>query len=145
MRHEIDVRQARTDDEVERALGLRHRVFCDEQGVDPAAEQDGRDADAVHLVAFRGDSLVGTCRLLLEGRTVRLGRAAVASEDRGAGIGTALLEAADWVSLDADADRIRLHAQTSARSLYERSGYVSRGEPFLEEGIEHVTMEKRLA
>ena len=139
------MRRTRTDDEVERALELRRRVFCDEQGVDPAAEQDGRDCDAIHLVALSGDSLVGTCRLLVEEEgTVRLGRAAVASENRGHGIGASLLEAADRVSSEAGAERIRLHAQTAARSLYERSGYAAHGEPFLEEGIEHVTMEKRL-
>ena len=139
------MRRARTDDEVERARRLRRRVFCGEQGVDPAAEDDGRDDDAIHVVALDGDSLLGTCRLLVQGDAVRLGRAAVASENRRRGIGAALLDAADRISLEAGADRIRLHAQTSARSLYERSGYVASGEPFLEEGIEHVTMEKRLA
>lgn len=138
------MRRASNDDEVERALDLRRRVFCDEQGVDPDAEQDGRDGDAIHLIALSGDSLVGTCRLLMEGRTARLGRAAVARESRGRGIGAALLEEADRVAVAAGAEQIRLHAQTAARSLYERSGYAARGEPFLEEGIEHVTMEKRL-
>ena len=139
------MRRARTDDEVERARELRRRVFCDEQGVDLAAEQDGRDDGAIHVVALEGQSLVGTCRLLVDGDVVRLGRAAVEGESRGHGIGTALLEAADRISVEAGASRIRLHAQTTARSLYERSGYLVSGEPFLEEGIEHVPMEKRLA
>ena len=138
------MRPARTGEEVVQALGLRSRVFCGEQGVDPAAERDGRDDEAIHIVAFAGSSLVGTCRLLVEDDGVRLGRTAVARENRGRGIGAALLGAADRLSIETGADRIRLHAQTTARSLYERSGYVARGEPFLEEGIEHVTMEKRL-
>ena len=139
------MRQARIEDEVGQALDLRRRVFCDEQGVDLAAEQDGRDDDAIHLVALSGGTVVGTCRLLVEADAVRLGRAAVAGENRGRGIGGALLAAADQVALAAGADLIRLHAQTAARSLYERAGYLARGEPFLEEDIEHVTMEKRLA
>lgn len=138
------MRAARTAHEVDQALALRFSVFCDEQGVAVAAERDGRDADAIHLLALENGSLVGTCRLLVDDRTVRLGRAAVAREHRGRGIGAALLAAADRMSLDAGAALIRLHAQTAARSLYERSGYVAAGEPFLEEGIEHVTMEKRL-
>ena len=77
------MRRARTDDEVERARALRRRVFCGEQGVDRAAEEDGRDDDAIHVVALDGDSLLGTCRLLVEGAVVRLGRAAVESESRG--------------------------------------------------------------
>lgn len=138
------MRRARTADDVERALDLRRRVFCEEQGVDPAAEQDGRDAEAIHLIALSGESLVGTCRLLPDGDLVRLGRTAVASGSRGRGIGAALLEAADRTAAGDGATRIRLHAQAAARSLYERAGYAAYGEPFLEEGIEHVAMEKRL-
>ena len=45
----------------------------------------------------------------------------------------------------AAAERISLHAQTTRQDLYLRDGYELAGEPFEEEGIEHVTMEKRLA
>ncbi len=141
----MEVREARTRGEVEQALALRLRVFCEEQGVERAAEQDGRDADAIHLVALEGKELIGTCRLLVEGGVARLGRNAVSSEARGRGVGATLLEAADRAAVRAGADRIRLHAQLRARTLYERSGYAPQGDTFLEEGIEHVTMEKRLA
>lgn len=141
----MEVREARTRGEVEQALALRLRVFCEEQGVERAAEQDGRDADAIHLVALEGEELIGTCRLLVEGGVARLGRNAVSSEARGRGVGATLLEAADRAAVRAGADRIRLHAQLRARTLYERSGYAPQGDTFLEEGIEHVTMEKRLA
>ncbi len=141
----MEVREARTRGEVEQALALRLRVFCEEQGVERAAEQDGRDADAIHLVALEAKELIGTCRLLVEGGVARLGRNAVSSEARGRGVGATLLEAADRAAVRAGADRIRLHAQLRARTLYERSGYAPQGDTFLEEGIEHVTMEKRLA
>ena len=139
------MREARTRQEVEHALALRLRVFCEEQGVDRSAEQDGRDGEAIHLVAVEGARLIGTCRLLVEERTARLGRNAVSAEARGRGIGATLLEAADRAAAQAGADRIRLHAQLRARTLYERAGYVPQGATFLEEGIEHVTMEKRFA
>jgi predicted GNAT family N-acyltransferase len=139
------VREARTAEEIERALRLRLRVFCEEQGVARAAEQDGRDPEAIHLVALEGETLIGTCRLLVQGRTARLGRNAVSRDARGRGVGAALLEVADRAAARAGADRIRLHAQLRARTLYERSGYVPQGDPFLEQGIEHVTMEKRIA
>lgn len=141
----IEVREARTRQEVEQALALRLRVFCEEQGVDPRAEQDGRDPEAIHLVALEGENLIGTCRLVVEGNTARLGRNAVSAEARGRGIGATLLKAADRAAAHAGADRIRLHAQLRARALYERSGYAAQGDAFLEEGIEHVTMEKPLA
>ena len=42
------------------------------------------------------------------------------------------------------AERIDLHAQTYAIELYRADGYVERGDRFVEEGIEHVSMEKAL-
>ena len=141
----IEVRVANDPSEVEAALELRYRVFCEEQGVTFEAEQDGRDAEATHVVAFDSGRLVGTCRLLFDDGVARLGRMAVEPELRGRGVGAAILEAADSESRRARAHKIRLHAQTVARSLYERDGYEVRGEEFIEEGIPHVTMEKPLA
>jgi len=139
------VRAARTDDEVQAALRLRHRVFCEEQGVDLAAERDGRDPEALQLVALEGGRVLGTCRVLLDDGLARLGRMAVEPGHRGRGIGGALLAEADRAMRHAGAQRIRLHAQTSSRGVYDRASYEPLGEKFIEEGIEHVAMEKRLA
>ena len=110
-----------------------------------AADRDGRDAEAVHLVALEDGSVIGTCRLVFRGASARLGRLAVASERRGRGVGAALLEEAERRARDAGAARIALHAQTRACSLYARGGYEQRGDVFVEEGIRHVAMEKQLA
>ena len=88
--------------------------------------------------------MVGTCRLLFRGNVARLGRLAVEPELRGEGIAAALLELADRVALEAGAEAISLHAQTYARRLYLDAGYEERGPEFVEEGIEHVAMGKRL-
>ncbi len=120
-------------------------MFVGEQGVDAAADRDGRDGDALHLVALRDGELIGTCRVIVEQGTGRLGRMAVEPELRGQGIGAAILDEAEQASAAAGARRMRLHAQVKARSLYERAGYQATGDVFLEEGIEHVTMEKPLA
>ena len=127
------------------ALRLRERVFSGEQGVRAEADRDGRDPDATHLVALRGDEVIGTCRLVFDGPVARLGRMAVESGLRGQGVGAALLEAAERCARQAGSRRIDLHAQTPAVALYERGGFVENGEPFIEEGIPHVSMEKALA
>jgi predicted GNAT family N-acyltransferase len=130
---------------VSAALDLRRRVFCDEQGVSPAADRDGRDPEALHVVALEGGRVIGTCRLLMRGRRARLGRLAVEPRARRRGVGGAILRAAATAALQAGAIEIDLHAQTYARSLYERDGYREHGEEFVEEGIAHVAMRKRLA
>jgi predicted GNAT family N-acyltransferase len=141
----IEVRPANGPAEVEAALDLRYRVFCGEQGVTLAADQDGLDGEALHIVALAGGRLAGTCRLVFDDGIARLGRMAVEPDLRGRGIGAAVLEQAEHEARRAGAERIRLHAQSAARTLYERAGFEIRGEEFLEEGIPHVTMEKPVA
>lgn len=141
----IEVRRASGSPEIGEALELRRRVFVDEQGVTLAADQDGRDDEAVHLVAVDDGRIVGTCRLVFDDDLARLGRMAVEVDLRGRGIGAAILDAAEREARAAGAARIRLHAQTDAQSLYARGGYEVQGEEFIEEGIPHVTMEKHLA
>jgi predicted GNAT family N-acyltransferase len=139
-----EVRRARDERELTDALKLRHDVFCVEQGVPHREEVDGRDPDGIHLVAVAGGRLLGTCRLLLIGRTIQFSRLAVHPAVRRRGIATALLEAAETQAMASGARRIVLHAQTYARSLYEGVGYRARGSVFREAGIEHVAMEKEL-
>jgi predicted GNAT family N-acyltransferase len=109
------------------------------------ADRDGRDRESIHLVAIDDGRVVGTCRLLFRGGVARLGRLAVEPERRGKGIAAAILELADTVAREHGADAISLHAQTYARRLYLDAGYEERGPEFVEEGIEHVAMGKRLA
>ena len=141
----MEVREARTEDEVAAALALREQVFCGEQGVSFEADQDGRDPEATHIVAVEDGRVIGTCRLVFRGSVARLGRLAVERGRRGDGVAGAILERADVVAADAGAEAIALHAQTYAQNLYERAGYEEQGPTFVEEGIEHVAMEKRLA
>jgi predicted GNAT family N-acyltransferase len=140
----IEVRRPRDKRELAAALALREEVFCGEQGVTLAGDRDGRDGEALHLVAV-DDAVVGTCRMLIEpGGTAKFGRLCVRASARGRGVGAALLEVAEAEARAAGAVRVGMHAQTGALQLYERAGYTPYGERFDEEGIEHIGMEKRL-
>lgn len=140
-----EVRRARDEHEMAAVLALRHAVFCVEQGVPEREEVDGRDGEAMHLVAIAGGELLATCRLLFVGPTVQFSRLAVRASARRHGIATALLALADDETRAAGARRLVLHAQTYARSLYEAVGYEPRGRIFMEAGIEHIAMEKYVA
>jgi predicted GNAT family N-acyltransferase len=146
-----EVRRARTPQELDAALKLRYDVFCVEQGVPEREELDGRDHEGLHLVAVAVDEgaedgeILGTCRLVMVGRTVQFSRLAVRTSARRQGIASALLDAADAETRAAGGRRLVLHAQTYARSLYEQAGYLPRGNVFREAGIEHIAMEKELS
>ena len=141
-----EVRRVRDPEEMAAALALREEVFIVEQGVTPDGDRDGRDPEAVQLVAVDTDGgLLGTCRLLVEPTgTAKFGRLAVRAEARGRGIGAALLAEAEREARAAGARRMGLHAQTDALGLYERAGFLPYGARFVEEGIEHQGMEKDL-
>ncbi len=137
-----EVRRARGEEELAAVIELRHQVFCHEQGVPEREELDGRDREAMHLVAVSDRELLATCRLLFVGPTVQLSRLAVRGSARRHGIATALLALADEETRSAGARRLVLHAQTYARPLYVAAGYEPRGSAFMEAGIEHIAMEK---
>ncbi len=140
----IEIRRHHGDDEMTQLLALRHDVFCGEQGVPVREELDGRDGEAVHLVAVEDGRVLATCRLLFVGATVQFSRLAVARDARRRRIATRLLALADAETRAGGARRLVLHAQTYARSLYDAAGYEPRGRVFMEAGIEHVAMEKLL-
>lgn len=137
-----EVRRAQGEEEMAALIELRHEVFCEEQGVPVREELDGRDHEAMHLVAVSGTDVLATCRLLFVGATVQFSRLAVRASARRRGIASALLERADEEARAGGARRLVLHAQTYARSLYDQAGYEPRGRVFMEAGIEHIAMEK---
>jgi predicted GNAT family N-acyltransferase len=139
-----EVRPARDQTEVDAALALRYEVFCVEQGVSLAEERDGLDDEALHLVVVDDGDVVGTCRLLLVGSEVKLGRMAVAPAHRSRGLAAELLVEAEAQARALRGQRIALAAQLTAQALYERAGYALYGDVFLDAGIEHVMMGKAL-
>ncbi len=138
------IRRVANPDELSAAMDLRYAVFCVEQGVPQREERDGRDHQALHLIALHEGELLGTCRLVFVGSTVQFSRLAVRADARRNGIATALLAEADRETRLGGANRLVLHAQTYALPLYEAAGYRTRGRVFVEADIEHVAMEKVL-
>jgi methyltransferase (TIGR00027 family) len=138
----VRVRRAR-EDEIERCRAVRREVFVAEQGVPLEEEMDAHDADAAHFVALQADEVVGTARLrsLADG-ALKAERVAVRRPFRRRGVGRALMQALE------DAARARgelvLNAQTAVEPFYERLGYRGEGPEFVEAGIPHRGMRKRL-
>ena len=139
------IRRVRSEAELHAALALREAVFCGEQGVTLAGDQDGRDREAVQLIAVEDGAVIGTCRVLVQDGDAKFGRLAVRRDRRGRGIGSALLQAAEAEAVAAGARRMGLAAQTSAMGLYAAAGFSPYGAEYEDEGIPHRNMEKALA
>ncbi len=124
---------------------IRTQVFIQEQKVPKALEWDGEDDHAQHALASTLDNLpIGTARLLLHSSLAHIGRMAVLPEWRGHGVGSALLELMLGAAQARGATAVFLNAQTSAVGFYVRAGFAAEGEEFLDAGIPHLRMTRRL-
>ncbi len=139
----MTVRQATVAD-LDAILALRFEVFVDEQKVPPEEERDAHDDTARHFVAEEDGFVVGCARVMEEEDSAHIGRLAVRRSRRGRGIGAAICR---FVLADCCArgySRIWLNAQVSAIGFYEKLGFRSVGDIFLDAGIEHRRMEMTL-
>jgi predicted GNAT family N-acyltransferase len=94
-------------------------------------------------VAFDAQGVaVATGRLLPD---AHIGRMAVLEELRGQGVGATILRALVSISAHRGDRELRLHAQRSAVAFYVREGFVALGDEYVEAGIPHRTMIRRLA
>ena len=119
---------------------IRDDVFVRELGVSAALERDGRDARCEHAIAEDADGrAVGCARLLADGS---IGRVAVRRDWRSRGVGGALLERLVEIAASRGQTRVSLNAQTNACGFYARHAFARVGEPWIEAGIEHVTMQR---
>ena|SRR5581483_109382 len=136
----MTVELAHTQDDFFRLIRLREAVFVMEQGIPVGIELDDDDSGALHVIARRGREVVGTARLVLKGKTGKIGRMAVRKGLRRRGIGTALIEFIKKMSVEMELKELLLHAQEEAIPFYERLGFSAFGERFSEAGIPHRKM-----
>lgn len=122
-------------------LRLRVDVFVVEQQC-PYPELDGNDLSSGtrHLWATQRGRMSGCLRVLTEpGDVLRIGRVCTARDARGEGIASWLMRVA--LSVVPHFEYV-LDAQVRAARFYEQFGFDREGEPFDEDGIEHVTMRR---
>lgn len=134
----------RVTDDIAAALEIRRRVYVEEQGIDLEEDIDGKDPEAIHLLALDGDHPVGTARLLISGDVGKIGRVAVLKAARGRGLGRALVLFAVEELTRRNVSRATLSAQSYAIGFYEALGFAAFGPEFMDAGIPHREMVRAL-
>jgi predicted GNAT family N-acyltransferase len=124
---------------------IRKAVFQEEQKVEEALEFDGKDEICEHLIAYLDNLAVGTARIrYIDDKTVKIERLAVLSTARGQGIGKKIMEEALLIIASKDIAEVVINAQEYVKALYYKLGFAQEGEIFIEAGIPHVKMRKKL-
>ena len=131
-----------TAEELFAVYKLRVSVFVVEQNC-PYQEVDEADRSAYHIWLEDEDGIEAYARVLPAGavfETASLGR--VIAVKRRCGLGSRIVSAAVRTAKEKfGADKITIEAQTYARSLYEKQGFLQTSDEFLEDGIPHIRME----
>lgn len=127
-------------------LELRYQVLRAPLGFDRASVKFPFDAQSLHLVALEQGQVAGCVLFHPEGvHTGRLFQMAVAPSRQKTGLGARLVRTLEGELVRRGFQEVTLHARAQVAGFYEKLGYAVYGEPFVEVGIAHVHMRRRLS
>ena len=132
-----------TTSELYEILKVRSAVFLLEQNI-VCQDMDDVDYDSIHFFICDNKKVLAYLRAYyVDKNTLQIGR--VLTLNHGKGIGRLLMEKTlDYIKTNVKCEKIVLHSQTHAIGFYEKFGFKTVSEEFMEEGVPHVTMEKTI-
>jgi ElaA protein len=147
MLSEIKIFDELSTSELYDLLRLRAEVFIVEQQC-AYQDLDGKDQRALHILGKNEDELQAYARVFEPGfyfKEASIGRIVVAPRYRSGGLGREIvLEAEKAIVRFYGGGPVKLSAQSYLKKFYTELGYRSLGEEYLEDGIPHIGMIKKL-
>lgn len=141
----FDVKLVTTDEDRERAFTLRKEVFVKEQGVPLNLELDEHDETAIHFLVNDGNKTIATARLReIEPKVGKVERVCVLNSYRGKRLGVLIMETVERYASEINYQKLKLNAQAYAVPFYEKLEYVVTSPEFMDAGIPHRAMEKKI-
>lgn len=127
------------------SLLLRYRILRIPLGLTFSAADLARDRADVHIGAFSGEEILATLTLTDSGHgALQMRQVAVDDAVQGCGIGKALALYAEEYAKKEGFTLMHCHARAVAAPFYKALGYETIGDEFVEVGIPHYHMQKRL-
>lgn len=123
---------------------IRNRVFQDEQGFEDEFDEIDENNRAKHMVIYKNGEPIATCRFFKINDEYKIGRIAVVKEYRGQGIGKMIVRCAEEKVYELGGRELCLSSQVRAQGFYEKIGYVTEGEIYMDQMCPHIKMRKKL-
>lgn len=127
-------------------VDLRNQILRVPLGLEFTVEQLAEECDQFHLACYdEGWGIVG-CLVLnpLDKDTVKMRQVAVWEANQGQGIGKIMVVESETFSKEKGYINMVLNARDTAVPFYEKLGYKKVGKKFIEVGIDHFKMQKKL-
>ncbi|MGG0187293.1 GNAT family N-acetyltransferase [Bacillus rhizoplanae] len=132
------------EEELKDAFSVRKQVFVDEQNVSSEEEYDEYEDVAKHVVLYDEGVPVGAGRFRIVDGIGKMERICVLSSHRQKGAGKIIMNALETLAKEEALPKLKLHAQTHAEPFYNKLGYETISDVFMEADIPHVVMIKKL-
>jgi predicted GNAT family N-acyltransferase len=124
---------------------LRYEIMRKPLGLEFTEEELQKEKDDILIGAFEDDKIIGCCLLTkIDAICTKMRQMAVQKNRQGMGIGESMMQFAENIARDRGFKSIMMHARETAIGFYERYGYKTRGDEFIEVNIPHRVMEKKL-
>ncbi len=126
-------------------VNLRDTVLRRPLGLTYSHDELMSEKDDILIVSIDDGQMLGCCILTqLDSETIRLRQMAVANKLHGKGIGASIMSFAENIARDKGYSYISMHARNTAIGFYEKFGYKTKGQEFIEVNVPHHIMEKPL-
>ena len=126
-------------------LKSRTEIFLLEQKI-ICQDLDDVDYESLHCFLSDGKRVKAYLRAFMsdeEKKIVTVGRVLSLEHKKGAG-STLMKKSIDEIKKHFDFEKISVHAQKQAKGFYEKMGFRTVSDEFLEEGIVHIMMELKV-
>ena len=131
--------------EYRKMVELRNHILRQPLGLTFTEEELEQEKNEILIAAFDEDEIIGCCILTKFNEiTLRLRQMAVLDSVQGTGIGASIVSFAENIARDKGFKYMVMHARDTALGFYEKLGYSSRGDVFIEVNLPHHVMEKEL-
>ncbi|MGE7602071.1 GNAT family N-acetyltransferase [Peribacillus sp. NPDC097675] len=140
------VKIVENDQEREYAYTIRKKVFVEEQHVPLEEEIDQYEEDSIHFVLYNDeDHPVGAGRFRIINGIGKVQRICVLPKARKTGAGAMVMNAIEQYAGSQNITQLKLDAQLHAIPFYSKLGYEIISEEFMDAGIAHKTMIKKIS
>ncbi len=131
--------------EFDLCIDLRHKVLREPLSLEFSCQDISIEFNSYHLACFHEDNMVGVLVLHpLEEGLVKMRQVAIDDRFQSKGLGSKLVVYSEVFSKRIGYLNIVLHARDTAVNFYKKLGYTVTETPFIEVGIPHFKMTKRL-
>jgi len=126
-------------------LHLRDEVLRKPLGLSLDIASLGNEKESIHIAGFEGNAL--QCCLLLTplgNNSVQMRQVAVITSMQSKGLGKELVLFSEKIAGEKGFKEIVLHARKNVVGFYEKLGYQTYGDEYIEVTIPHISMKKNL-